>query len=157
MIPSPIRQLDQSLASFMKYFLVYINPILHRAEYQGRIYSENQIIVVMALDLCGELRPTDLSRGLSMQKGTLTPIFRKLRELGLVERVDRPGEERSYRLRLTGAGKAFVRFLEARRLQKFHSLFSAMEPDALRAAAQGISLLTDYLKRVEEDACSRAS
>ena len=44
--------LEQSVAAFMRYFIAYINPILHRTRYGGRIYSELEIIVCMGLDSC---------------------------------------------------------------------------------------------------------
>jgi DNA-binding MarR family transcriptional regulator len=152
-----IDRLDQSFAEFMRFFFVHINPILHRAEFLGRSYSENQIVVVMALHVVGPLRPTDLSRGLSLQKGSLTPILRKLRELGLIEKQVLPGEERSYLLRLTGGGRSFVQHLEILRRKGFEALFQEMDPDEVQAAAHGISLLTRYLQGREEAACSRNS
>ena len=44
-------RLDASLVAFMRYFLVHINPILHRTTYRGRAYSEYEIIVVMAVSV----------------------------------------------------------------------------------------------------------
>lgn len=157
MAGTPIERLDQSFAAFMKYYFVFLNPVLHRAVYRGRSYSDNQIVVIMALHGYGPQRPTDLSRGLSLQKGSLTTILRKLREFGLIERLTTPGEERSYQVRVTAAGRAFARHMEAQRQQGFATLFQGMAPDQVRDAARGIELLTGFLRQREEASCSKRS
>ncbi len=100
----PADRLEQSIVFLMRYFVVHINPILHRTSYQGRSFSEYEIIVPMALSLMGAMRPTDLSRDLCIEKGSMTSILKRLRDMGLIERVEIPNNERSYRVRLTEAG-----------------------------------------------------
>lgn len=143
--------LDASVAAFMRYFLVHINPVLHRTRYRGRNYSEYEIIVCMALHVVGPARPGDLSRGLSIEKATMTSLLRRLRELQLIERRDKPGDERSYLVASTPAGGEFVRHLEAQRRRGFRRLFGAMAPDDLAAAAKGLDLITAYLRAKEEE------
>ncbi|MGZ9723494.1 MarR family winged helix-turn-helix transcriptional regulator [Rhizobium miluonense] len=142
--------LDRSISGFMRYFQVHINPILHRAEFEGRAYSDYEIVVCMALNLNGTLRPMDLSRGLSLNKGSLTSVLRRLRELDLIARLDIPGDERSYRVALTARGKRFVRHLEEQRLRMFRQLFTDMTPEDIAATVRGFDLISAYLKRVEE-------
>jgi DNA-binding MarR family transcriptional regulator len=146
-----IERLDDSLDRFMRYFLVHINPILHRTEYRGRSYSEYEIIVVMALGVVGHTRPVDLSRALRIEKGTLTSLIRRLRELGLVARRAIPGDERSYLVALTAAGRKFRTHLEDQRHREMKALFAAMDDEEIAAAARGFDLLTAYLKSVEEN------
>jgi len=145
-----VFELSNCFRLFMRYFLAHVNPILHRADYLGRTYSENEIVVLMALSLCGAMRPTDLAKGLSMQKGSLTPVFRRLRELDLVSRSDIPNNERSYRLELTAEGEAFVRVLDAQRDAGFAALFGGMRSEDLVAATRAIEALTSHLQGVEE-------
>lgn len=142
--------LDRSISGFMRYFLVHINPILHRTEFEGRSYSDYEIVVCMALNLDGSMRPIDLSRGLSLNKGSLTSVLRRLRELDLIRRLDIPGDERSYRVALTARGERFVRRLEEQRLRMFRQLFDDMTPEHIVATARGFDLISAYLKRVEE-------
>jgi DNA-binding MarR family transcriptional regulator len=143
--------LDASVAAFMRYFLVHINPILHRTRYRGRNYSEYEIIVCMALHIGGPARPGDLSRGLSIEKATMTSVLRRLRDLQLIERRDIPGDERSYRVALASAGRAFVRHLDDQRRRGFERLFVAMAPEDAAAAAKGLDLIASYLKKMEEE------
>ena len=147
---APIDRLDASLDRFMRYFLVHINPILHRTEYRGRSYSEYEIIVVMALGLVGSTRPVDLSRALSIEKGTMTSLIRRLRGLGLVTKRAIRGDERSYLVALTAAGRTFRRHLEEQRQRELRVLFAAMDGEEIAAAARGFDLLSAYLKSVEE-------
>jgi DNA-binding MarR family transcriptional regulator len=152
-MPSPTSPalLDQSVTAFMRYFLAHINPILHRTQYRGRSYSELEIIVTMALSVVGPMRPGGLSRGLSIEKGTMTSVIRRLRELRLIERREIPGDERSYLVALTPAGGDFIRHLEAQRRRGFERLFGAMAADEIAAAVKGVDFITDYLRKMEED------
>ncbi|UIJ83231.1 MarR family transcriptional regulator [Rhizobium leguminosarum] len=142
--------LDRSISGFMRYFLVYINPILHRTEFEGRSYSDYEIVVCMALNFDGSMRPIDLSRGLSLNKGSLTSVLRRLRELDLIRRLDIPGDERSYRVALTAKGDRFVRHLEEQRRRMFRQLFDDMTPEHIAATARGFNLVSAYLNGVEE-------
>jgi len=147
----PVVLLDASLVAFMRYFLVHINPMLHRTTYRGRAYSEYEIIVVMAVSVVGPVRPVDLSRGLSIEKATLTSVIRRLRELGLLVRREVPGDERSYKVALTPAGRALKRHLDRQRQRAMRTLFAAMPEEDIAAVARGFDLLSAYLKRVEEE------
>jgi DNA-binding MarR family transcriptional regulator len=149
--PASAALLDQSVAAFMRYFLAHINPILHRTRYGGRSYSELEIIVSMALHVGGPTRPGDLSRGLSIEKGTMTSVLRRLRNLQLIERRDIPGDERSYLVAQTPAGRAFVQHLEEQRRRGFERLFGAMAPEDAAAAAKGVDLITGYLRKMEQN------
>ena len=150
MTPSPAERLDAAFSGFMRYFLVFVNPVIHRTEYRGRSYSELEIIVCMALSVVGPTRPGGLSRGLRIEKGSLTSVIRRLRELGLIERTDVVGDDRGYRVSLTGAGNQFIQHLTEQRRQGFEALFATMDPADAEAAARGIDLLTTHLKDRDE-------
>ena len=149
--PTSTALLDQSVTAFMRYFIAHINPILHRTRHGGRSYSELEIIVTMALKVIGPTRPGVLSRGLSIEKGTMTSVVRRLRELRLIERREIAGDARSYLVALTPAGRQFIRHLEAQRRRGFERLFGAMPTDQIVAAAKGVDLITAYLKKMEQD------
>lgn len=151
-----ITRFDQSLHRFMRYFMVHINPILHRTEYQGRTYSEYEIVVAMALGIAGPLRPIDLSRTFAIEKGTLTALIRRLRERDLVEKRAIPGDERSYLVVLTKAGKAFTDHLQRQRYRRLQELFAGMETGELDRAAEGMDLLSAYLQQMEQEHARKA-
>ena len=96
------------------------------------------------------MRPGDLSRGLSVEKATMTSVLRRLRDLQLIERRDIPGDERSYLVALAPAGREFIRHLEAQRRRGFERLFGAMAPADAAVAAKGLDLITSYLRAMEE-------
>ncbi len=141
-------RLDNAVHRFMRYFMVHINPILHRSAYRGRNYSEYEIVVLMALSF-GPTRPVDLSRVLRIEKGTLTSLIRRLQRLDLIEKRAISGDERSYLVALTPDGTAFTRHLERQRHRQFELLFAAMDEEALGAAVRGFDLLSAYLEGVE--------
>lgn len=147
-----IDALANSFDHFMRPFLVRINPILHGTVWQGKSFNENQIIVMMAVRLNSPLSPSELSRALKMQKGSLTTIIRNLCQSGMIERQDTPGDERSYRLLITPTGLDFVDHMAAQRRAGFRQLFAEMPEAHCRQLVSALDTLIDYLGHVETPA-----
>ena len=63
-------------------------------------------VVVNQLAYRGALRPTDLAATLGTGKANISKIVRRLEEIGLVERVPSPSDERSVLVALTRDGRA---------------------------------------------------
>ena len=129
----------------MRPFLVHINPILHSTVWRGKRFAENHIIVMMAVRLSSPLSPSELSRAVGMQKGSLTTIIRSLCQSGLVERQDTPGGERSYRLLITPAGLEFADHMAAQRRAGFRALFADLPEPQCRKIASALDTLIDHL------------
>lgn len=149
--PPPADALSDAFHGFMRYFVVHISPVLHRTRFRGRTYSEHEIVVTMALHVVGPQRPGELSRGLGIDKGTLTSVIRRLDEAGVVRRRPVDGDARGYLVSLTADGTALVDHLAEQRLRGFRELFAAMAPDDIDAAARGLVLMTDHLRDLEGD------
>ncbi|HEY3407223.1 MAG TPA: MarR family transcriptional regulator [Propionicimonas sp.] len=144
--PRHADRLDDAMTAFMRYFLVYLNPVMHRTEFRGRLFSELEIIVCMALSVVGPMRPGAISRGLRIEKGTLTSVIRRLRDLGLIERTDVVGDERGYQVSLTPSGHDLIDHLRRQRERGFRELFATLDPVDAETAARGIDIITAHLK-----------
>ena len=138
--------LEAAMTGFMRYFMVYVNPVMHRTDFRGRLYSELEIIVCMGLSVIGPMRPGALSRGLRIEKGSLTSVIRRLCELGLIERTGVVGDERGYEVSLTPAGDDLIDHLRDQRGRGFRELFGSLDPADAEAAARGIGIITAHLK-----------
>ncbi|SDJ01666.1 MarR family transcriptional regulator [Aliiruegeria lutimaris] len=147
---SPDERLGRSVTDFLRHVPVYIAPILYRAECNGRMLTESEVMVVMLLERLGPLSPTRISRGLNMQKGSLTSVLRRLEGLGVIARTDNPEDDRSYIAELTPRGAAFARQFETDRQEKLRDLFVPMAPNERRLAADGLDVLTAHFREVEE-------
>ena len=134
---------------FMRPFLVRINPILHSTVWRGKHFAENHIIVMMAVRLASPLSPSELSRAVGMQKGSLTTIIRSLCQSGLIERQDTPGDERSYRLVITPAGLEFADHMAAQRSAGFRELFANLPEPRCQEIVSALDTLIDYLGQAE--------
>lgn len=134
---------------FMRPFLVRINPILHGTVWQGKRFTENHIIVMMAVRLASPLSPSELSRAIGMQKGSLTTIIRNLNQSGLIERQHKPGDERSYRLVITSTGLEFVNHMAAQRRAGFRELFAGLPEPHCQQIVSALDTLIDYLGHAE--------
>ena len=147
-----IDALANSFDHFMRPFLVRINPILHGTIWQGKRFTENHIIVMMAVRLTSPLSPSELSRALKMQKGSLTTIIRNLCQSGMIERQDTPGDDRSYRLVITPTCLDFVDHMAAQRRAGFRQLFAEMPEVQCQQLVSALDTLTDYLGHIERPA-----
>lgn len=76
-------------------------PILDRL---GLTYT--QYVALVALGEEDDQRVSDLGDKLFLESNTLTPILKKLEELGLVDRRRDPADERQVRVTVTPAGRA---------------------------------------------------
>ncbi|RYH08501.1 MarR family winged helix-turn-helix transcriptional regulator [Tropicimonas sp. IMCC6043] len=154
---SSADRLGRSLSEFLRHLPVHIAPLLYSAEFGGRRLLESEVMVVMALAEDGPLSPTRISRGLNMQKGSLTAVLRRLEDLGLLGRRDIPEDERSYRVELTPAGAALATHITERRRQGLRETFARLAPDDSLAASQGLDLLSAHFRKLEEEAMTHAN
>ncbi|MDV7143357.1 MarR family transcriptional regulator [Tropicimonas sp. TH_r6] len=147
---APVTRLDRSVAEFMRHVPVHLAPILLRAEYRGRLLPESEVMVVMMLAEDGPLSPTAISRGLNMQKGSLTSVLKRLEGLDLIRRRDNPEDDRSYIAQLTREGEDFARQVEAQRRNGLHALFGPMGARNSRAAITGLDTISAHFRKLEE-------
>jgi len=83
-------------------------PILDKL---GLTYT--QYVTLVALGEEDDQRVSDLGDKLYLESNTLTPILKKLEQLGLVDRRRDPANERQVRLNVTPAGRTLQQQVEA--------------------------------------------
>ena len=83
-------------------------PILDKL---GLTYT--QYVALVALSEEDEQRVSDLGDKLFLESNTLTPILKKLEQLGLADRRRDPADERQVRVNVTSAGRALLQQVEA--------------------------------------------
>jgi DNA-binding MarR family transcriptional regulator len=142
-----IDALADSFDRFMRPFLVRLNPIIHSTVWRGKRFTEKHIIVVMAVKVSGPLSPSELSRTLKLQKGSLTTIIRGLCQSGMIERRETQGDERSYRLVITAVGLEFAEHMAAQRRSGFRQQFAGLPEPQCRLVSRALDTLVDYLER----------
>lgn len=82
-------------------------PILDKL---GLTYT--QYVTLVALSEEDDQRVGDLGDRLFLESNTLTPILKKLEQLGLVDRRRDPADERQVRVNLTAAGRTLMQQVE---------------------------------------------
>jgi MarR family transcriptional regulator, organic hydroperoxide resistance regulator len=82
-------------------------PILDKL---GLTYT--QYVTLVALGEGDDQRVGDLGDRLFLESNTLTPILKKLEQLGLVDRRRDPADERQVRVNVTAAGRKLTRQVE---------------------------------------------
>lgn len=121
------NQLEQSMARDAAYKSAKLDEFLCFAVYSanlafGRVYrpildklglTYTQYVTLVAMSEKDDQRVGDLGDRLFLESNTLTPILKKLEQLGLVERRRDPADERQVRVNLTAAGRKLRQQVES--------------------------------------------
>jgi DNA-binding MarR family transcriptional regulator len=102
-------------------------------EVPGFSVSFSQAFAIHELDQGAPLSQQELADRLVLEKSTVSRMVADLEQKGLVERERDPANRRTYRLRLTEAGRAFHARIAAGYGARFHEWTAALT-DAERAA-----------------------
>lgn len=94
------------------------------------------------------LKMRELSRRLMVTGGNVTGLTDELAREGLVERVDSPGDRRSWIVRLTPAGRAGFEAMAAEHEAWVLELFAGLEPTALQQLHQHLGTLRVHLTQL---------
>ena len=117
-------------------------PILDKL---GLTYT--QYVTLVALSEGDDQRVGDLGEKLFLESNTLTPILKKLEQLGLVERRRDPADERQVRVNITPAGLKLRQQVEAGASELIEA--TGLDSDFAKVQ-QTISRLRDNLLRSVE-------
>lgn len=92
--------------------------------------------VLRALERQGERTVPEMARARSVSRQHIQLLVNALADEGLVERVDNPAHRRSRLVRLSTAGRALLRGMQAREAEALHALDLGIDPWRLREATQ---------------------
>ena len=138
---------NDALRQFMPMYFRFINPVLHSFKSEKYRLHENQIKVIMAVGLLGKASPSQLSRVLLIQKGSLTTIIQSLISARLLSRKSDPDDARKYDLSITQNGKDFIKEKSALDTQCFDAMLKGMPKSDLETVCAGLNTLTNYLTK----------
>ncbi len=141
----------EKFSAFMPCYFRYINPVIHRFITDEYKLNENQIKVIMTLEFAGGATPTQLSRYLYMQKGSLTTIIRSLLKMELIQKRAAKNDERKYYLSLTEKGGAFVKTKNKNDTQHFIKLFERISKKDAEYISDAFAKLTEILNEMDEE------
>ena len=128
-------------------FAVYSANLAYGRAYkpllEGLGLTYTQYIAVVALSQHGPLTVSGLGEKLFLESNTLTPILKKLEEMGYVRRQRDPADERQVRVDLTDTGR------ELREKMRNVSLVAAsgLAPEEFSRLQKGVVALRDNLIR----------
>ena len=130
--------------------LIALRQILRATETNSRALakasslSPSQLITLQVILSAGEVTPSDLSREVSLSRGTITTLMRKLEMRGLVVRRNDVHDKRKQYFCLTEDGKEAIAdaplMLHQRFTRKFETL-DAWEQASLVAALERVAAM----------------
>ncbi|MHB0877800.1 MAG: MarR family winged helix-turn-helix transcriptional regulator [Anaerolineae bacterium] len=89
--------------------------------------------------------PTQLSHTQRVSKNTISALLRGLEKQGLIERTLDQTDRRSFRIRLSPAGREFVREATPVHLARLNELATGLTPDELQQLTELLDKLTHSL------------
>lgn len=148
---APAKTGDVKLADFMCFAIYSANLAYGRAyrpilEELGVTYT--QWIIIVALWEQDNQTVGGLGEKLFLESNTLTPILKKLEELGFLTRRRDPADERQVLISLTDAGRA----LRNRGVQKNLVAASGLTPEEFQTVQKMVARLRDNLIEHTKDA-----
>jgi len=141
---APAKTGDAKLADFMCFAIYSANLAYGRAyrpilEELGVTYT--QWIIIVALWEQDNQTVGGLGEKLFLESNTLTPILKKLEELGFLNRRRDPADERQVLISLTDAGRA----LRNKGVQKNLVAASGLTPEEFQTVQKMVARLRDNL------------
>lgn len=131
---------DELHALFME--LVRVAGLLHPEQFlPGHPVSFSQAFAIHELDRDAGLSQQELAERLFLEKSTVSRMVADLERQGLVERERDPASRRTYRLRLTDAGRALHTGVAARYGEQYREWTAAMTPAERQALLVGLPAL----------------
>lgn len=79
--------------------------------------KKNQEKLITVLYFGGQATPSELSRRIVLEKGSLTTLLDSLEAIGFVNRVQAPGDRRKTLVSLTGQGRTYMEKVRAEHLE----------------------------------------
>ena len=148
---APAKTGDVKLADFMCFAIYSANLAYGRAyrpilEELGVTYT--QWIIIVALWEQDNQTVGGLGEKLFLESNTLTPILKKLEELGFLSRRRAPADERQVLVSLTEAGRA----LRNKGVQKNLVAASGLTPEEFQTVQKMVTRLRDNLIEHTKDA-----
>ncbi len=133
----------------MPCFIKNLDHIIHRYNESGYTLNGNQIKVINAVKILGSISPSELSRILGMQKGSLSTIISSLVKQNLLFKTFSKTDPRRYTLSITTEA---IKLLENKNRSdsiKYNEIFSAMPDTDFIKIKEGFSLLLKYLNNTK--------
>ena len=117
-------------------------------ELPGHSVSVSQAYAIHELDHGAGLSQQELAERLFLEKSTVSRMVADLQEKGLVERERDPANRRTYRLRLTEAGRDFHIRVAAGYGAQYQRWTTAMTPAERRALLVGLPALIRVVREI---------
>ena len=112
----------------------------------GTELGPSQLASLATIERRGPLAPSELAQREQIKRPTATRILGHLEEAGLVERVRDPADGRSAILSITGAGRALLRKLRARKTAYLAQHLRDLDPDDVAALERAADVLERMLE-----------
>lgn len=110
--------------------------------------NRTQMRTLLLVDFYSGSPMTEISRRLELEKGSFTPVARKLMKLGYIRGSCSPRDKRKTILKLTPKGQAFTFWLRLELVREWGIRLSALSPEDQQKLTHHLSELYRLLKKV---------
>jgi DNA-binding MarR family transcriptional regulator len=121
----------------------------YRRHYDGYPgIKKNHIKIISVLYQYDHLIPTEISKMLDIEKGSLTTLIDQLEEMGLVTRCDDPRDRRKFLISLSTAGRHEMNKIMDNYTQNLSVFFHDVDPGELRQFTASLRFAVEFMKKL---------
>lgn len=112
--------------------------------------TSTQIKAMIFIDMFDNCTMSDISTRLSIEKGSFTPIAKKLISLNYIERIRSEEDRRVSYLKLTDKGVKFVNYLTETLSKSLDEKMSVLDDIEQQLFYNAIEIIINYTKKVKK-------
>ncbi|MGI6553131.1 MAG: MarR family winged helix-turn-helix transcriptional regulator [Bacillota bacterium] len=146
--PAEAKELHLLLFSFLGIFhKKFLLPLRRRYDYCLPL-KKNQGKVLHVLYQFDRLTPTELSKMLDIEKGSLTTVVNRLVEMGMVTRSSDPTDRRRVLLSLSSRGREKMERVMQKHLHHLMHIFRDVEQEDMERFFANLRNTVEFMKKL---------
>jgi DNA-binding MarR family transcriptional regulator len=146
--PAEAKELHLLLFSFMGIFhKKFLLPLRQRYDFCPRL-NKNQGKIIHVLYQFDSLTPTELSKMLDIEKGSLTTVIDQLVEMEMVTRSIDPTDRRRILLSLSSRGRERMERIMQKYLRNLMKIFRDVEQEEMKTFFVNLRNVVEFMKKL---------
>jgi len=146
---NPLQLLEQINILDLHFRTLFFNKVAVESTEYGLKPTMARCLIILYFNPNSPMN--EIAQKLDIEKGSLTPIAKKLEHLGLVQRVVQPQDNRVHVMKLSASGNKQAKIILESYIEHIQEVFDAMSSDVRMQLQMTISQLNEILAQEERD------
>jgi DNA-binding MarR family transcriptional regulator len=145
---NPLQLLEQINTLDLHFRTLFFNKVSVKSTEYGLKPTMARCLIVLYFNPNAPMH--EIAMKLDIEKGSLTPIAKKLEHLGLVQRVVQPEDNRVHVMKLTASGNKQAKIILESYIEHIQEVFNSMSVEVRMKLQETIAQLNEILAHVEQ-------